>query len=131
MEIKTLKPRLGNWLTIEELKNFFAEVPDEIGQKIPINRKLLEVASQFVEEQRGWWEHPDWEAFLGRLHKEGFKLSDEVKAPIGNILEIFKGYYHSSNFSAVSEKRRKQAGRRPSNTRSTTSRSKKQTVREA
>jgi hypothetical protein len=108
MELKSLKPRLGNWLTIEELRSFFAEVPAEIGEKIPINRKLLETAAAFVEERKGWWEHHDWESFLGRLHEQGFNLSEEVKAPIGNILEIFKSYYHSNRFNTIAEKRRRQ-----------------------
>jgi hypothetical protein len=130
MELKTLKPRLGSWLTIEELKEFFTNVPDDIGEKIPINRRLLEVASEFVEERRGWWEHPDWEGFLGRLHNEGFNLSEELKGPIGNILEIFKTYYHSNNFKAVLEKCRKQAAPKASNARTCSSR-KNRAVKEA
>jgi hypothetical protein len=117
MEIKSLKPRIGDWLTIEELKDFLELIPDDVGERIPINRKLLEVASEFVEEKRGWWEHPDWEGFLNRLHSEGFNLSEEVKAPIGNILEIFKGYYHSNKFHAVAQKRRKQPEQRTANYR--------------
>ncbi len=109
MELKSLKTRLGNWLTIEELKHFLSNLPDEIANKIPINRELLEHASEFVEERKGWWEHHDWESFLARLEERGFSLSEEVKAPIGNILEIFKGYYHSDNFHKILEKRRSES----------------------
>ena len=111
MELKHLKPKLGSWLSIEELKGFLAETPEEICQGIPINRRLLEIASEFVEERHGWWEHPDWEAYLERLQKEGYSLSESCKVPIGSILEIFKDYYHRDNFQAISEKRRKPGDR--------------------
>ena len=114
MELKNLKPRFGQWLTIEELRRFLAETPDEVFQQVPINRKLLEIASVFVEEQNGWWEHPDWEGFLERLSKDGFQLSKELEPPIGSILEIFKDYYHRESFQAIAEKRRKPATQKTS-----------------
>jgi hypothetical protein len=114
MELKNLKPRFGQWLTIEELRRFLAETPDEVFQQVPINRKLLEIASLFVEEQNGWWEHPDWEGFLERLSKDGFQLSKELEPPIGGILEIFKDYYHRESFQAIAEKRRKPATQKTS-----------------
>ena len=114
MELKNLKPKLGRWLTIDELRGFLAEMPDEVFQQVPINRKLLEIASVFVEEQNGWWEHPDWEGFLEGLNRNGFHLSKEVEPPIGSILEIFKDYYHQDRFQAIAEKRRKPATRNAS-----------------
>jgi hypothetical protein len=114
MELKNLKPKLGRWLTIDELRGFLAEMPDQVFQQVPINRKLLEVASVFVEEQNGSWEHPDWEGFLEKLSRNGFHLSKEVEPPIGSILEIFKDYYHRDRFQAIAEKRRKPATRRAS-----------------
>ena len=111
MELRALKPKLGRWLTIEELKGFLAAMPDELCHGIPINRKLLEIASQFVEESRGWWEHPEWESYLHRLSQEGFELSQDANDAIGNILEIFKGYYREENFQVITEKRRKPANR--------------------
>jgi hypothetical protein len=42
---------------------------------------------------------------LERLGRERFIISDEVKAPIGNILEIFKKYYNSDRFQTIKEKR--------------------------
>ena len=105
MKLKALKPKLGHWLTIKELRTFFHDMHRDAYRGIPINRKLLEMASEFVEDRRGWWEHPDWESFLDRLDKEGFSLTEETKAPVGNILEIFKSYYHSGNFQTIKEKR--------------------------
>jgi hypothetical protein len=112
MELKNLKPKFGRWLTIDELQAFLTEAPDEIFEQVPINRKLLEIASEFVEQQQGWWEHPDWEGFLDRLSRDGFRLSKEVEPPIGSILEIFKEYYHRDGFQEIAEKRRKPAVRR-------------------
>ena len=114
MELKHLKPKFGRWLTIDELRGVLAETPDEVFQQVPINRKLLEIASVFVEEQNGWWEHPDWEGFLQRLSRDGFQLSKEVEPPIGSILEIFKDYYHQERFQAIAENRRKPATRKTS-----------------
>ena len=111
MELKSLKPKLGRWLTIEELKGLLAAMPDELCHGIPINRKLLEIASQFVEERGGWWEHPDWESYLNRLSQEGFELSQDANEAIGNILEIFKDYYREDNYQVITDKRRKPANR--------------------
>jgi hypothetical protein len=117
MDLKNLKPKLGRWLTIDELRGFLAETPEEVCEQVPINRKLLETASAFVEEQNGWWEHPDWEGFLERLGRDGFQLSREVEPPIGNILEIFKDYYHRNRFDTITEKRRKPPVRKASASR--------------
>ena len=114
MDLKDLKPKFGRWLTIDELRGFLTETPDEVFLQVPINRKLLEIASVFVEEQNGWWEHPDWEGFLERLSRDGFQLSREVEPPIGSILEIFKDYYHRDKFQAITEKRRKPVTRKAS-----------------
>lgn len=130
MEIKNLKPRFGRWLTIDELRGFLSETPDEVLQQVPLNRRLLEIASEFVEEQRGWWEHPAWEGFLERLDRDGFNLTKEVEPPIGNILEIFKEYYHSNRFEAIVEKRRKPATPKAARTPNARSSGKKQAVKE-
>lgn len=130
MDIKNLKPKIGRWLTIDELRGFLAETPDEVFRQVPINRKLLEIASVFVEEQNGWWEHPDWEGFLARLGRNGFQLSKEVEPPIGSILEIFKDYYHQDRFQAITEKRRKPATRKASGSGKARPARKKQTAKQ-
>ncbi len=114
MELKNLKPKFGRWLTIDELRGCLTETPEEVVEQVPINRKLLETASEFVEKQNGCWEHPDWEGFLDRLGKDGFQLSKDAEPPIGNILEIFKGYYHRDSFEAIKDKRRKPPVRKAS-----------------
>ncbi|MEW6444154.1 MAG: hypothetical protein AB1640_24690 [bacterium] len=111
MDLKHLKPKLGKWLAIDELRDQLATMPETVCNSIPVNRKLLETAAEFVEVRRGWWEHADWEAFLQELHAKGFNLSEEHKAPIGNILEIFKKYYRSDTYKEVAEKRRRSNAR--------------------
>jgi hypothetical protein len=131
MELKNLKPKLGRWLTIDELKSLLAETSDEIFEQVPINRKLLEIASEFVEEQQGRWEHPEWEGFLDRLGKDGFRLSEEAQPRIGNILEIFKEYYHRDGFEAIVDKRRKPAARKTARSGATRQANKKQAEKQA
>jgi hypothetical protein len=131
MELKDLKPKFGRWLAIDELRGFLAETPHQVFEQVPINRKLLETASEFVEKQQGQWEHPDWEGFLERLGKDGFQLSREAEPQIGNILEIFKGYYHRNNFEAITDKRRKPAPRKASDTAKTRPADKKPVTKQA
>jgi hypothetical protein len=132
MDLKNLKPILGRWLTIEELRGFLTETPEEVVQQVPINRKLLETASEFVEARQGRWEHPDWEGFLARLSNDGFRLSKELEPPIGNILEIFKAYYHRDGFEAIAEKRRKPAAQKHTRAnKATTAPGRKQTIKQA
>jgi hypothetical protein len=131
MELKQLKTKFGQWLTIDELRALLAETPAEVFQQVPINRKLLEIASEFVEAQKGWWEHPEWEAFLDRLSRDGFHLSKELEPPIGNILEIFKAYYHTDSFQKIAEKRRKPANKKPARTQKTRSSGKTRTAKHA
>lgn len=132
MELKNLKPILGRWLTIDELRGFLTETPEEVIEQLPINRKLLETASEFVEERQGRWEHPDWEGFLARLSSDGFRLSKELEPPIGNILEIFKAYYRRDGFETIAEKRRKPAVEKNTRAKKTaTAPGKKRTIKQA
>lgn len=54
---------------------------------------FLNMAGDFVAEQKGKWEHKDWEAFLEQVQKAGWELSDELKKNLGNILEATKQFY--------------------------------------
>lgn len=70
-------------------------------------RDLLDMTGKFVEQQRGKWEHKDWEAFLDKVSKAGIELTDEVKRNLGNILEASKHFY--SKVSSVPEKKKAKA----------------------
>ena len=107
MHDKTLKTRFGRWLSIDELRDLFTHLPEDTVHTVPVNRKLLETASEFVEKKSGWWEHRDWSGFLESLDEQGFRTSQEFQPAIGSILEIFKTRYQRGEFGTVVEKRRK------------------------
>lgn len=70
-------------------------------------QELLNMAGRFVEEQRGKWEHKDWEGFLDQVNKAGVELTDEVKRNLGNVLEASKHFY--SKVSVVPDKKKAKA----------------------
>ncbi len=66
--------------------------------------KLLEEVGQFVTKQKGAWEHADWEAFLVKVEKLGFHLTDETKRFVGNLLEDSKHLFQVLSTKAVKPK---------------------------
>jgi len=55
--------------------------------------KLLDLAAAFVTQQKGEWNHDEWEALLGKAEQIGFVVDDESKRNLGNILEASKYFY--------------------------------------
>jgi non-homologous end joining protein Ku len=74
-------------------------------------QELLDMAGRFVEQQRGRWEHKDWEKFLDQVNKAGVELTDEVKRNLGNVLEASKHFY--SKVSVVPDKKKPRAKSKP------------------
>ena len=74
-------------------------------------QSMLKMAGDFVTQQKGKWEHKDWEKFLDRAQRAGFDLSDEVKKSLGHILEASKQFY--SAVSVVPDKKTRAAKSRP------------------
>ncbi len=62
----------------------------------PIN-DMLDKARKFVEEQKGQWDHLQWNQLLNDLQKKGLELSDEAKHRFGEVLEGMKGIYHQAS----------------------------------
>jgi hypothetical protein len=63
---------------------------------MPANNQLKTVvtlASKFIEQKKGFWEHADWEDLLGQVAKAGITATDEVKINLGNMLESGKFFY--------------------------------------
>ncbi|MDZ4860996.1 MAG: hypothetical protein SGI88_18640 [Candidatus Hydrogenedentes bacterium] len=54
---------------------------------------MLKMAGDFVTQQKGKWEHKDWEKFLERAQRAGLDLSDEMKKSLGHMLEASKQFY--------------------------------------
>ncbi|HRK35487.1 MAG TPA: hypothetical protein PLJ47_12895 [Candidatus Hydrogenedentes bacterium] len=65
---------------------------------------MLKMAGDFVTQQKGKWEHKDWEAFLEQVQKAGIELTDEVKKTLGHLLEVSKAFY--MNVSSVPNKKK-------------------------
>jgi len=65
---------------------------------------LLAVVGKFVADQKGAWEHDDWEALLVQVSAIGVDLSDENKRNLGNLLEASK-YFHGALPAKAPKKR--------------------------
>ncbi len=57
---------------------------------------LIKRASEFVEKQKGAWDHSKWQDFLSDAQKKGVKLTEEMQNNIGQLLESIKKFYESS-----------------------------------
>ncbi|MBF0459330.1 MAG: hypothetical protein HQK99_15680 [Nitrospirae bacterium] len=56
---------------------------------------LIELASKFVEQQGGKWDHTAWLEFLSNIQKKGFYLSNDMQSYLGSMLESMKKLYTS------------------------------------
>ncbi len=51
---------------------------------------LIKFSSQFVERQKGIWDHNAWLGFLLDVQKTGIALTDEMQNYLGLILESMR-----------------------------------------
>jgi hypothetical protein len=56
-------------------------------------QRVLDLAGQFVIQQKGQWDHVQWEGFLEKAAALGIGLTDETKRSLGNILESCRCFY--------------------------------------
>jgi len=56
-------------------------------------QSLLDIAGQFVVDQKNDWDHDGWEALLTKVAAKGVIINDESKRHLGNILESCKYLY--------------------------------------
>lgn len=54
---------------------------------------LIDCAGQFVEAQKGIWNHTAWLDFLVDSQKRAVVLSDDMKSNLGQVLESMKKVY--------------------------------------
>jgi hypothetical protein len=54
---------------------------------------LIDYAGQFVEVQKGIWNHENWLDFLIDAQKRAVVLSDDMKSNLGLVLESMKKVY--------------------------------------
>ncbi len=58
-------------------------------------QNLLDTVGEFVNKQKGKWEHKDWESLVDQVQKGGVVLTDEYKKSLGHMLEATKQFYGS------------------------------------
>ena len=68
-------------------------------------QSMLDLAGKFVIDQKGCWEHADWEVLLAKVGAMGMALSDETKRNLGNILESCKYFYANGAGSPAKEEK--------------------------
>jgi len=57
---------------------------------------LIKRASQFVEKQKGVWDHAKWQELLTDIQKRGIKFTEETQNYLGLVLESLKKFYTTS-----------------------------------
>lgn len=75
--------------------NASAEKEGEMTKKKPLEQ-VIEMATEFVEKQRGAWDHDAWLAFLERVKQEGVELTRELSDSLGQLLESIKPLYSTA-----------------------------------
>lgn len=56
--------------------------------------EVINNVRDFVEDQRGKWDHIGWESFVNKLQDKGQDLTFEAKEMIGNAIESAKDLYN-------------------------------------
>ncbi len=91
MALADLKKRLGKWFDVDEIRGSLENLREELLGRF--DSRLLDRAADFVDRQKGRWEHQDWEGFLDDLKREGYEISGEMRDQVGLLLERFKELY--------------------------------------
>ncbi|MCG6553418.1 MAG: hypothetical protein L7F77_13930 [Candidatus Magnetominusculus sp. LBB02] len=58
--------------------------------------KILNLAGDFVQRQKGMWDHAAWLGFLEEVQKKGIELTGEMERYLGLVLETMKKVYNAS-----------------------------------
>ncbi len=58
---------------------------------------LIKRAAQFVEKQKGVWDHSKWQGFAADIQKKGVKLTEEMQNYLGLVLESLKKFSSTSS----------------------------------
>ncbi len=67
-------------------------------------QQLMNLAATFVVDQKGRWNHSDWESFLIKAEALGIRADDETKRNLGNMLEAAK-HFHAALPGAAPKKK--------------------------
>ena len=61
--------------------------------------ELVQLAGDFVVEQRGVWDHATWMDFVSRVESLGINISEEMETYLGELVEAIRKF-HTSILSA-------------------------------
>ncbi|MBF0464735.1 MAG: hypothetical protein HQK88_09145 [Nitrospirae bacterium] len=61
-------------------------------------RDLLRISSQFVEKQKGYWDHNAWLSLLKDAQEKGLQLTSDMQTYLGTIVQSMKRIYETSSF---------------------------------
>jgi hypothetical protein len=79
------------------------ETPMASKQAVPFD-ELTRLASEFVKQQQGMWDHSAWLDFLARVQGRGIEMSADMQANLGGLLEAMKEYHTAVSSTADMEK---------------------------
>lgn len=72
---------------------------------------LVSRTSEFVEKQKGRWDHAAWEKLVKDVSSHGIEMSDDARRHLGNMLEAVKHFYNElSKESKVKHGTKKKGG---------------------
>lgn len=72
-------------------------------QAVPFD-ELTRLASEFVTQQQGMWDHSAWLDFLARVQGRGIEMSADMQANLGGLLEAMKEYHTAVSSTEDMEK---------------------------
>lgn len=55
--------------------------------------ELLKLAGNFVEKQKGIWDHNAWTNFLSDAQTKGLKINQDIEGKLGATVETMRKYY--------------------------------------
>ncbi len=59
-------------------------------------KNFMNMASTFVEKNKGGWDHEAWLSFITDVQKSGMEMCDDSKACAGAVLEAMQKYYKTT-----------------------------------
>ncbi len=86
-----VKKRLGGWYLLDEVRGDLENWREEMLMRI--DSAIFDLAADFVERNKGDWNHQGWEGFLEEIKGEDYELGGDLADHVGLILERFKLIY--------------------------------------
>lgn len=59
--------------------------------------EIVKKTTQFVEKNKGFWDHTAWSKFVEEVQSKSVKMTNETQTYLGSMLESFKKFYENSS----------------------------------